>query len=213
MKNLSISIILIFLFGLGAIAQSGPQGIKYQAIARDLNGEILVNKEISLQVELYSNNELITKYFSETHEAITNQFGLFSLVIGEGISNSGVFNKIPWDIENIWMEIAIKDDDKSNYSPISNSKLLAVPYAFHAASASRLSEEIINIGNGQVTVKAELEETDQKNYDAYPLRVEGGEQGIAIRINGDAPTRDQNWLTFMNEGGECLGSSDRKQNL
>lgn len=310
MKKLSISIIFALLLVASVFAQSVPQGMKYQAVARDLSGDIMANQQVFLQVQLQSNINSQQVYYSENHIVTTNQFGLFSLVIGEGVSNKGDFTKIPWSTDDIWMGVAIKDGKKNNYATISNSKLLAVPYAFHAASASKLTEEKGNNGigntlgvpakvwslkgnrktdpeidkmgttdytdlvfvtdnlerlridadgkitfvgsldvaedlyvgrdvflnyndtisprgktinhgdfsvngkmtvdndsnlNGQVTIKAELEETDQNNYDAYPLRIEGSEQGIAIKINGNAPTRNQNWITFMGADGEPLG--------
>ena len=37
------------------------------------------------------------------------------------------------------------------------------------------------------------------------MRIEGGNQGVAIQINGDSPDRDQNWITFFNENGEAQG--------
>lgn len=119
-------------------AQSVPQGMKYQAVARDLSGEILPNQSIALKVHLQSNiNEPIVHY-TEVHTITTNQMGLFSLIIGKGKIEVGVFDDIPWSTEDIWMEIAIKNGNESNFSTISNSKLLAVPYAFHAATAAEL---------------------------------------------------------------------------
>jgi hypothetical protein len=113
--------------------------MKYQAIARDLSGEILSNQEASLIVNLHSNNNSGKNYYSEEHTITINQFGLFSLVIGEGKKSNGNFKNIPWSDDDIWMQISIKYGNDSNYSIISDSKLLSVPYAFHANTASKLS--------------------------------------------------------------------------
>jgi hypothetical protein len=34
-------------------------------------------------------------HYTEHHD-VTNQFGLFSLVVGEGLVDLGDFNKVPW---------------------------------------------------------------------------------------------------------------------
>ena len=52
---------------------------------------------------------------------------------------------------------------------------------------------------GQVTINPDFQSPgDKSNYDSYPLRVEGGNQGIAIKIDG---TRSSNnyFVTFMDD--------------
>jgi hypothetical protein len=57
--------------------------------------------------------------------------------------------------------------------------------------------------NGQVTINGGTSgsETD---YDAYALRVEGTDQGIAVKLNG-TPTASDNFMTFMSQSGAALG--------
>ena len=45
------------------------------------------------------------------------------------------------------LEIAIKDREESDFSIISTSKMLSVPYAFHAATAS----ELLDFGTGNLS--------------------------------------------------------------
>jgi hypothetical protein len=133
---------LFLFFGLTifscVFAQSVPQGMKYQAVARDTKGQVLANQKISLQISLVSGTKTPTVYYSEVHDITTNELGLFTLVIGEGTNNTGIFKDVPWSTQDIWMQVAIKDKNATNFTTISNSKLLAVPYAFHAATASQL---------------------------------------------------------------------------
>lgn len=138
MKKLILSIITIILIMPCILAQNTPQGMKYQAIARDLSGEILANQKVVLKIKLQDNTTSNKSHYTEVHNATTNQFGLFSLVIGEGEVQNGAFNTIPWSTKDIWMSIDIKNGRKGNFSTISKSKLLAVPYAFHAATASKV---------------------------------------------------------------------------
>lgn len=135
--------ILLLVLSLNCLfvlhGQTLPKGMNYQAVARNLKGEILPNETISLKINLVSNaDQGRVEHYSETHTAVTNELGLFSLIVGEGKVVYGAFGLIPWSKENIWMEVAIKDKTQVNFSTISNSKLLAVPYAIHAGTANSL---------------------------------------------------------------------------
>jgi hypothetical protein len=138
-----IFLLTILSFGiLVSFAQHVPQGMKYQAVARDLNGNVIANQQISLKINLVTEQgSSSTIYYSEIHKVTTNQLGLFTLTIGEGDVEKGSFSSIPWSTEDIWMQVAIKDNGKADFVTISNSKLLTVPYAFHAETASKLVDK------------------------------------------------------------------------
>lgn len=126
-------------------AQQVPQGMKYQAVARDLKGEILANEQVTLKISLSSQQkDLAVVHYSEIHNVTTNELGLFALVIGDGAGNKSAFKEIPWSSQNIWMEVAIADKTKGGFTVISSSKLLAVPYAFHAETANKISGNVTN---------------------------------------------------------------------
>ena len=57
--------------------------------------------------------------------------------------------------------------------------------------------------NGQVTINADVNGNDS-NYDAYPLRVEGSNQGIAVRIDGNR-NNSNNFVTFWDGSGGIQG--------
>jgi hypothetical protein len=131
--------IVLFLLALPSVyGQSVPQGMKYQAVARDLAGEVMADQPISIKIALQGNDKSKMVHYIEVHDVTTNQFGLFSLVVGNGAVTQGDFNKIPWSSEDIWMEIGLKNAGESGFATISSSKLLAVPYAFHAGTASKI---------------------------------------------------------------------------
>ena len=138
MKNFNLITLLLLFFSIAANAQNVPYGMKYQAVARDLSGAVLGEQNIHLKITLYSEQDRQTQY-CETHLTTTNPLGLFSLTIGEGQVQKGNFANVPWSTHNIWMELAIDESGGSNFTTISDSKLLAVPYAFHAATAGQLS--------------------------------------------------------------------------
>jgi len=251
MKNVSISILLTLLLVSLIHAQSPdpfPQGMKYQALARDLSGEIMADQNVLLKIHL-KDSIAGEVFYTETHSVFTNEFGLFSLVVGQGTIEAGEFSDIPWSTENIWIEIEIQNQG-GVYETIGNSILLAVPYAFHSMGASEiktvpgeadanwlttgnantdtlnflgttdstdlifrtdsikrltLSSDGKNTINGQVTIVADIPFGYQSDYDDYPLRVEGGDQGIAIKLLHEDIYYEQNFITFFNESDEALG--------
>ncbi len=139
-----IYFILCFQIALLATgyAQAIPKGMNYQAVARNLRGEIISNQKVSLKINLFGNENLQrSNHYSEIHEVTTNEFGLFNLVIGEGSKEQGEYGLVPWNSENIWLEVAIKDKGQSGFAMVSSSKLQAVPYAIHAGTANALSKK------------------------------------------------------------------------
>jgi len=62
-----------------------------------------------------------------------------------------------------------------------------------------LTVNAISALNGQVTINADVNGSDT-NYDAYPLRVEGSNQGVAIKVDGSRNTSN-NFVTFIDGQG------------
>lgn len=138
MKN-SILVILILISFVTTWSQSIPRGMNYQAIARNTNGQILAQENLNIKIYLFSQEYgRRANYYIETHTIQTNALGLFTVIIGEGILQEGEFDRIPWNKENIWLEVAVKNKNQTSFSTVSNSQLMAVPYAIHAGTADRL---------------------------------------------------------------------------
>lgn len=139
MKKLFFLLSCCFCFFGVTISQVIPKGMNYQAVARDAKGGLLKDENIMLQITLFSNEGgQRVDYYTESHSAKTSEIGLFNLVVGEGIKDFGQYALIPWNTENIWMQVALKDKKTSGLTMVSNSKLLAVPYAIYAGTANKL---------------------------------------------------------------------------
>ena len=117
MKRL-LHTVFIFLFvsignwGIG-FAQA-PQAINYQAIARDLNGVEIGNQNIGIQINIRTGSSSGPIVYSETHQATTNTFGLYSLKIGRGVVGVGNFQTIGWSSGNQWLEILLDKNGGTN---------------------------------------------------------------------------------------------------
>ncbi len=170
MKKLSMAFLIALITNFGQ-AQSVPQGMNYQAVARNLSGEVLANQAVTLKIELTTSAQDTPKvFYSETHAVRTNQLGLFTLIIGSGSAESGTFANVPWSTEEVWVSISIKDNSQSKFSLISSSKLLAVPYAFHAGTANQV-----------VSKSGEAANTGQSASDSSETKITGGDN---IQVSG-----------------------------
>ena len=71
------------------------RGFNYQAVARDNNGNPLSKTSITIKLSVFKNNASGLLVWQENHSVITNEFGLFNFVIGEGVSTgSGSVSKM-----------------------------------------------------------------------------------------------------------------------
>jgi len=139
MKHL-FAILCIALCALSSVqAQKAPEGMKYQAVARNDAGEILALKSIELKISLYNPTNIQAAGYAEYHSVTTNEYGLFSITVGEGKSDMGSFEMIPWSTADIYMAVEIFDEKSSSFVTVSDNRLLTVPYAFHASTASALT--------------------------------------------------------------------------
>ncbi len=139
MKQLYLSLIFMLCLVSAYGQTQEPLGMKYQAQAWDKNGASLKNANIRLKASFYSGEKGEMLVYTEFHETVTNDMGLFSLVIGEGKPEFGIFSMILWDKDKMWIDIAISHGRDDVYSSISKTRLYSVPYAMHAGTASRFS--------------------------------------------------------------------------
>ena len=132
-KNILIFSFLSF-FSFISLAQS-PAGINYQAVARDANGELLKNQTIKVQFTILQGANLssASPVYTEEHSSVsTNQYGLFTLVIGKGTPSLGtdVLTSPSWGSSNQFLKVEI--DAGSGYDLVGETQLMSVPYALYA---------------------------------------------------------------------------------
>ena len=157
MKHLFLSLLLsITLF-----ATAQQQGFNYQAAIQKQDGATLHNQEVTLRISLIGQSSN-TVYYSETQNSTTNNFGIVSLVIGQGEALSGNFTDIPWESETILISIELKVDN--NFVSMGTSPIMAVPYALHATNA------VTGTGTaGKIAVwSGDSQLTDVKSFNVNP---------------------------------------------
>ena len=138
-------IVLLFSFE-NLIAQSQPSGILFQAVARDASGNAAANRTIYAIVEIREATSTGSNVYSENHQVVSNEDGIFNLIIGNGTRLSGAtkFDNLNWrsQIYFINLKVAIAPslptpgwDLAKEYVDMGTSQIWAVPYAFSAFKA------------------------------------------------------------------------------
>ena len=134
MKKFTLTLTVVLL-GIAAVFAQSPEAFKYQAVARDSDGNNLINQNVSFQISILLGSETGSSVFTETHSLITNDFGLISLEIGNGTHVSGDFSTIGWGGSTYYLNIEMDESGGDNYQQMGVSQLLSVPYALHAGNS------------------------------------------------------------------------------
>jgi len=139
MKKSLIVSFAVLLSTLTLFAQS-PQGFRYQAIARDVSGQLLSDQELGIRISLLRGSDSGEETYIETHLIKSNEFGLFNVLIGQGTTEKGNFTEIDWGANSYWVKVEMDIDGGRNYEIMGASALYSVPYALYAKQAGTLSK-------------------------------------------------------------------------
>jgi hypothetical protein len=116
-----------------------PSQFSYQALATDLNGDELQSQNISIQATILSGDIMSgVEEWVERHAITTDEFGLFSIEIGNGIFISGnvsSFRDINWASGDHFLRIEMDTGGGTNFQPVGTNQLLSVPYALQAGNS------------------------------------------------------------------------------
>jgi hypothetical protein len=95
MKNKFILTSLILLLCAGTFAQN--QGMSYQAVIRDSNGELVVNQQVLVTIKIRTGG---TDVFNQTYQANTTAHGLLTLIFADP-----VFISLDWQNATMSCEV------------------------------------------------------------------------------------------------------------
>lgn len=135
-----MSMILTFCFA------QPPAKFNYQAIARNANGTVVLNQVVGVRFTIIDLAINGVEIYKETHQVITNGFGLFTVTIGNGSINLGNFSNIPWDIGDKFLKVEMDITGGNNYTELGTTQLLSVPYALYSKTSG--SSSLIYTGRG-----------------------------------------------------------------
>jgi hypothetical protein len=144
----TLSTLLSVLFCAITFAQSVPQGINYQAVARDASGAVLMNQTLTIQFSVISDITTSVVSWQETHSVNTNDYGLYTAIIGVGtttnVGSSATFDVIDWGASNHLLKVEV--DYGNGLVDMGTTAFMSVPYSFYSVSSATLSAVTYSIG-------------------------------------------------------------------
>jgi hypothetical protein len=141
---------LMLLFTHNYANAQTPSLINYQGVARDVNGNVLPNKNIGIKLTVIDNDINGNILYSETRNITTNVLGYFNFIIGStGTNNTtGNLNTINWAINNKFLKIEIDPNGGNNYINLGITQFVSVPYALNSKLSEGLNADAkINLNN------------------------------------------------------------------
>lgn len=112
------------LFAPQVMAQTVPEGINYQAVARSGNS-LLANQTFVVRYTLFEGGTL---RYQETQSVTTNQFGVFASVVGKGQVVVGTFASLNWSSGDWYLQVELDNGNghQSGLQPSSECTLRSV---------------------------------------------------------------------------------------
>ena len=136
MKKFTLTLLIATLLSSFLFAQNTPQGFNYQGVARNGAGTVVTNSSIGMRFSLHNNAANGTVVYSEIKTITTDQYGVFSLVIGSGTPVQGTFNSVNWGNGNKYLQVEMDPKGGNNYVDMGTTQLMSVPYALFAAAGN-----------------------------------------------------------------------------
>lgn len=161
---------LVIMTGINAHAQA-PQGISYQAIARNSEGAVLSSETIGVRFTIHDSVATGTALYRETFSPTTTASGLFTLQIGTGMPVAGTFAGINWGRNSKFLQVELLPPSAAHYIDMGTQQMMSVPYALYAQTAgggagwadsagNLYNTNTGNVGIGTTTPKARLHVAD-----------------------------------------------------
>jgi hypothetical protein len=160
---------------LGLIASAQvPFAFKYQVVARDAEGQILANRNVTIKISILKSNEKGTVVYSELHTTKSNLFGLIDLVIGKGNILSGTLNGLNWSADCYYFQVDMDPDGGSAFQPMGISQMLSVPYALY-------SQDVVNNDDADPDP---LNEIQKLTINGNTLTLDNGGGSVTLPVSG-----------------------------
>jgi uncharacterized protein (TIGR02145 family) len=110
----------------------GPQGIPYQAIARNASGVAIANTAVKVRFSIRDSIATGAIKYQETHNPTTSALGLFSVNVGMGTVVSGTFSGINWGKNAKFLQVELNTTGGTTYTDLGTTQMMSVPYALQA---------------------------------------------------------------------------------
>lgn len=140
-------VVAALLVAIAKAQVAPPQAFSYSAVARDAQGNPLVNQAVGLQFSILRGSTVGPIQYQENQFTTTNQFGIFTLIIGTGTVLQGSFNSINWGNDSYYLKVGLDANGGTNFQTMGTTQFLSVPYALYAESAGSSTYQVLSFSN------------------------------------------------------------------
>ncbi|MFN5890057.1 MAG: hypothetical protein ACK448_06645, partial [Bacteroidota bacterium] len=145
MKKHILFSILTIITGFAFAQTAPPNGMIYQAVARDGSGNLAVRRTIYVQTTVLKGSATGAVMYSDEHKVISNADAMFSVIVGQGKYLSGTYTKltdIPWDKDKYFFNLKIGVAPSiprlgwtPSYTDMGTTQFWSVPYAMFSGKS------------------------------------------------------------------------------
>ncbi|MFK5973210.1 MAG: hypothetical protein QM485_08005 [Flavobacteriaceae bacterium] len=190
MNTFQILVSLMLLFYCVSGEAQSPDKFSYQAVVRNVDGDVASNRAVNATVSLLQGSAQGSEVFSEFHAVTTNVNGLLTLVIGGGNPISSSLDLVDWTNGPFFIKTELVIEGRSGSPIVGISQLMSVPYALYAANASKGDDG----ADGKSAYQIWLDAGNTGTETDFLASLQGsGENGISdnISIEGDGTALDK----------------------
>lgn len=130
MKKLFVLLSAVLI--TAALNAQTPEKMSYQAVIRNSSNQLVANQQVGMRVSILFGSATGTPSYIERHTPTTNENGLVSIEIGDGIFVSGRLDTISWGAGPYFIKTETDVAGGQIYTITGTSQLLSVAYALHA---------------------------------------------------------------------------------
>ncbi len=168
--------LFIFFFWISKSIAQAPQGIPYQAIARNASGVAIASTVVKVRFSIRDSIATGPLRYQETHNLTTSALGLFSLNVGMGTVVSGTFSGISWGKNAKFLQVELNTTGGTTYTDLGTTQMMSVPYALYSGRTnyriSSLGDSLI-LGESQVVIIPGISTSNNQNIGTKVIDVEG----------------------------------------
>ncbi|RMG83434.1 MAG: hypothetical protein D6714_09740, partial [Bacteroidetes bacterium] len=208
MKKLLLIALFAGVFFFENFAQA-PQAVCYQAVAKDVQGNNLIDANITIRASVLLGSPSGSEEWMEVHNIKTDQFGLFAIEIGQGQRVGGTqlnFKDIDWGSATYWLRIEMDALGGNNFDLMGTSRIISVPYALYANASGFADEATHATVADSSSVAGHAQTADEATHAQVADMAIAAHQAdtafISLNVVGDDdgdPTNELQKLAFQND--------------
>ncbi len=121
-KILFLFLSIIYAMSINAQTKNVSDGILFQAVATDANGNAAKNKTIYVRNAVIKNSPTGEVVYSESFQVTSSEEGIFTIVVGKGqrINGANTLSAIDWSTSSFFLNLKIAIPPAKQSSKSSN---------------------------------------------------------------------------------------------